>query len=425
VRLDESLARLLGYYLSEGCSNTLRNNIVSFSFHVEEKGMQLEVSRLMSTVFGVTMSVDRKKKDRAIQLTAYNKALAFIFSKAIGIGRNSYDKRVPDFVYSTGVGFIRNLLDTYFGGDGYFYAKTRHAQVSTASQELAYGVYILLRMVNNHASIGKYGNAYRIDLEGGDNFPSTKQLIPLLLSGSGSQSVQYRPSVAERVPAYLLADEAGVVPSQIRQHIGGGCSSSSRISLRTIARLGAINERAERLMNGDIQCLRIRKIDVIPYSGSYYNIETDRQSLPNYMHGFGIFSHNCSTKIPYKTVGKEYIADRPEIEREIKNAAREALRRLGIYLSRKGSMQAVQRKMNIYSKYVPLIAKFATELADKKRLPNYQKLIGEGEAASSQQEAPLQETGTTGSQEGDKSSEAKSSDEIEVEQKKIDEYRGS
>jgi DNA topoisomerase-6 subunit B len=136
-------------------------------------------------------------------------------------------------------------------------------------------------------------------------------------------------------------------------------------------------------------------------------------------------THICSTKIPYKTVGKEYIADRPEIEREIKNAAREALRRLGIYLSRKGSMQAVQRKMNIYSKYVPLIAKFATELADKKRLPNYQKLIGEGEASSSQREAPLQETGTTGSQEGEKSSEAESGEEIEVEQKKIDEYRGS
>ncbi len=90
-----------------------------------------------------------------------------------------------------------------------------------------------------------------------------------------------------------------------------------------------------------------------------------------------VITHICSTKIPYKTVGKEYIADRPEIEREIRNAVREALRRLGIFLSRKGSMEAVQRKMNIYGKYLPLIAKFATELAGQKRSPHYRNLIGE------------------------------------------------
>ena len=30
-----------------------------------------------------------------------------------------------------------------------------------------------------------------------------------------------------------------------------------------------------------------------------------------------VFVHICSTKVPYKTVGKEFIADRPDVEREI------------------------------------------------------------------------------------------------------------
>jgi hypothetical protein len=137
-----------------------------------------------------------------------------------------------------------------------------------------------------------------------------------------------------------------------------------------------------------------------------------------------VITHICSTKIPYKTVGKEYIADRPEIERDIKNAAREALRRLGIFLSRKGSMEAVQRKMNIYGKYLPLIARFAMELAEKRRPPNYQKLVGEGEVESSRQEAP-QEVVATGQLDREESPEAEGNEEIEVEQKKIDEYRGS
>lgn len=106
----------------------------------------------------------------------------------------------------------------------------------------------------------------------------------------------------------------------------------------------------------------------------------------------GVITHIASTRIPYKTVGKEYIADRPEIQKEIRNAVREALRRLGIFLSKKGSMEAVQRKMNIYGKYLPLIAKFSTELAGKKDLPKYRKLIGEGGELALETEAePVQE----------------------------------
>jgi len=90
-----------------------------------------------------------------------------------------------------------------------------------------------------------------------------------------------------------------------------------------------------------------------------------------------IITHICSTKVPYKTVGKEYLADRPELERELKNATREVLRQLKTYLSRKGSMEMVKRKMNIYGKYLPLIARFAQELSQASRPPRYRALLGE------------------------------------------------
>jgi len=133
----------------------------------------------------------------------------------------------------------------------------------------------------------------------------------------------------------------------------------------------------------------------------------------------GVITHICSTRIPYKTVGKEYIADRPEIQRELRNAVREALRRLGIFLSRKGSMEAVQRRMNVYGKYLPLIAKFSTNLAGKRRTPKYQKLVGEGGGQA--EEAPpapaaAQPAETTGTEKPQG---------VQVEQKKIDEYGGS
>ena len=39
-----------------------------------------------------------------------------------------------------------------------------------------------------------------------------------------------------------------------------------------------------------------------------------------------ILVHVCSTKVPYKTVGKEFIADRPEVKSEILNGIREVAR---------------------------------------------------------------------------------------------------
>ena len=135
----------------------------------------------------------------------------------------------------------------------------------------------------------------------------------------------------------------------------------------------------------------------------------------------GVITHIASTRIPYKTVGKEYIADRPEIQREIRNAVREALRRLGIFLSRKGSAEAVQKKMNIYGKYLPMIARFSTELAGKKDLPSYRRLIGEG--GEILEEAPKE------GQEPERPPEAEAGEENaqqeETGQETIDRYGGS
>jgi len=134
----------------------------------------------------------------------------------------------------------------------------------------------------------------------------------------------------------------------------------------------------------------------------------------------GVLTHVASTRIPYKTVGKEYIADRPEIQREIRNAAREALRQLSIFLSKKGSMEAVQRKMNIYGKYLPLIAQFSQELAGKKKPPDYSKLMGEtGEQEGAVQDSTAEQTAAE-QEEG-----VPTQSEQEIEQKTIDEYGGS
>jgi DNA topoisomerase-6 subunit B len=88
-----------------------------------------------------------------------------------------------------------------------------------------------------------------------------------------------------------------------------------------------------------------------------------------------IVSHICSTRVPYKTVGKENVADRPEIERELRLALQFLSRKLSGYMSKKGQAEMAKKRANLYSKYLPLIAQFCTELAEKKNEPNYKQML--------------------------------------------------
>ena len=98
-----------------------------------------------------------------------------------------------------------------------------------------------------------------------------------------------------------------------------------------------------------------------------------------------IASHICSTRIPYKTVGKENVADRPEIERELKNALQYLARKLAVHMSRQGMADMAKKRANLYSKYIPLIAQFTTELSANKKEPNYKQLIQKGSEIEEQQ----------------------------------------
>ncbi len=85
--------------------------------------------------------------------------------------------------------------------------------------------------------------------------------------------------------------------------------------------------------------------------------------------------HICSTKIPYKTVGKEFIADRPEVRREIANGLRDVARRLQRFLTRREHVDRERKRLDIFSKYLPKIAKFSTQLAGKEKNPDIEKLL--------------------------------------------------
>ncbi|MBS7611806.1 DNA topoisomerase VI subunit B [Candidatus Bathyarchaeota archaeon] len=88
-----------------------------------------------------------------------------------------------------------------------------------------------------------------------------------------------------------------------------------------------------------------------------------------------VIVHICSTKIPYKTVGKEFIADRPEIEHEIINGVRIVARQLMLHLSRKKRVQMERARLEVFSKYLDKLTLFSTRLAGRKKPPDLKPLL--------------------------------------------------
>ena len=90
-----------------------------------------------------------------------------------------------------------------------------------------------------------------------------------------------------------------------------------------------------------------------------------------------ILVHICSTKVPYKTVGKEFIADRPEVRREIANGLRETARQLQHFVAKRQNIERGKKRLTVFAKYLPKIAQFSTELAQKKEPPSLTSMFAD------------------------------------------------
>jgi len=88
-----------------------------------------------------------------------------------------------------------------------------------------------------------------------------------------------------------------------------------------------------------------------------------------------ILVHVCSTKVPYKTVGKEFIADRPEVRGEILNGIREVARQLQKFLTKQEYAEKERKRLDVFARYLPRIARFSTNLAGEKEEPNIELLL--------------------------------------------------
>lgn len=105
------------------------------------------------------------------------------------------------------------------------------------------------------------------------------------------------------------------------------------------------------------------KIPLIYDEGSDVVVQIVKEEInwENYLVTFPapivVLVHVCSTKVPFKGVGKESIADVPEIYKDVKAGIMEVARKLRLYLARKAKEEETKKRAEVIAKYIPEVAR--------------------------------------------------------------------
>ena len=152
LKIDKYLMRLLGYYISEGHCDILRNR-VAFSFGAHEKDLINDCKKILRNL---NMNPKTEKPhDTATQIVVNSTILKLILSSLLKCGKNAREKRVPFILWNIQEKLKIEFLNSYIKGDGHLEKKWAKIIVSTASKRLQEDLCFLLSSLKIGYSLNK------------------------------------------------------------------------------------------------------------------------------------------------------------------------------------------------------------------------------------------------------------------------------
>ena len=152
IAVDETFARLLGFYCAEGSvqrdKDRPNSHVAVFAFGLHEVGLAEETRQLIRGIFGLPAALTRRRTTLAVTL---NKSSAALLIKYL-CGATSGEKRVPQVLWDAPRPAVEAFLEAYVRGDGHRFANGK-VSVTTISRDLAFGVAWLALKTGHLASL--------------------------------------------------------------------------------------------------------------------------------------------------------------------------------------------------------------------------------------------------------------------------------
>lgn len=166
IPVNIDLAKLLGYYISEGCATTSGNTTI-FTYHEDDKEYIQETYSIVKNLFGIDARINSIKGQKCTQVHVNSRFINNFFKNWIG---PSFDKKIlPWWVLNTNIEFQRTLLAYTCRGD---------AHVKNTGQAL-------LTMCNPHSMMQMFFIAQKLGLAYSFKYGTKKKehyITPVILN---------------------------------------------------------------------------------------------------------------------------------------------------------------------------------------------------------------------------------------------------
>ncbi len=267
IPLDEKFARLVGYYLSEGCITEDSSLRVRFTFNAAETETIQDVQLILKQL-GIRFSTykDRQWNSWHIKVSSY--LLGWLLRDILGCGTHSRNMRIPSVFMDAPSNIRLALLSGLLRGDG----DVHHVQ----KERVYFKKGKLRQHYINTATVGYFSSS-----------PVLLQQVTLLLQGLG-----FLPTFKRNKPQLRLygADQLARLHPLL--------ADAKRDRLEAYAR-----GRRKRMPvtrsedHGSFATVKIREVRAFTYDGPVYSAEVD--DWHTFVTSYGIVVHNCIPVDPY------------------------------------------------------------------------------------------------------------------------------
>lgn len=278
IDIDKDFARLLGYYLAEGCTSTNGTTdkiIWVFGTNESEQEYVADLCRILDK-YELRYSIRENSNTKSVWLSSW--FIGKLFREILQIGSNSAEKSIPEIIEQQNEEIVDELLKGLFRGDGslVFYPQKHTAKMSwaTVSRTLFEQVILQLQMRRIIPSIHK------------------KPVRETIIEGRNHLC---------REVFYL---EIGDYKS-LKKLLGwfSNCQNN-RLEIELEKLDGSIHSFPRHFQNDNFATVKITDIQQINQTIAVYDIEVE--DTHNFITSGGIITHNC---FGVPTVGGEVVFD--------------------------------------------------------------------------------------------------------------------
>ena len=259
--LDEDTARLIGYYIAEGCcsrNGTTEKIIWTFGRGERDRQYASDVTVILGR-----LNIRHAVEERAstIAITVSSRILGRLLSDVLNCGRRSHEKRIPSEIFASAP--LRwAALRGIFRGDGSLQVKESSARISHSTTSAALHDQLLLA------------------LQAEDVIPSTYRRRP-------SEAIQGR-HVSAR-PSYAL--EITAAPALVTCADLFLEQDADRLRAAVTHAIGSRLARPRAHRAGPLATVAVTSIEPVPGQADVYDFEVPGTHL--FVTTGGIVTHNC------------------------------------------------------------------------------------------------------------------------------------